>query len=391
MTDAAAEAQAPQPSRLTPKRRRAAIIILGGGAVVAAAAALGYWIHARSRESTDDAWIEGNIVTIAPRVGGTVAEVLVEDQQVVDAGAVLLKVDPADYEVALRKAEAEAADASATAAAARARGPITTAPATGQLAVARAGVAAAQREAEAAGARLADAKATHERTSADLERYRRLVAKDEISRQQFDAAVAADTSASAAIQTAEAGVSAAQDRVEQAKAQLAAAGSAPHQNDAAVARLQSAEAVDRKNDAAVEQAKLNLGYTTITAAIAGVVSRKSVQPGQVVQPGQPTMALVSLDHVWVVANFKEAQLRSMHPGQRATVYVDAFARRFSGHVEAIGGATAGKFSMLPPENASGNFVKVVQRLPVKIVLDDGQDPDHRLRPGMSVVPTVFLK
>ena len=269
--------------------------------------------------------------------------------------------------------------------------PITSAASGSQLAVAHAGVGAAERDAEAARARLADAKATREKTAADLERYQKLVAKDEVSRQQYDTALAADTSAAAAIQTAEAGVSSAQERVRGAQAQLLAAESAPHQNEAAAARLQSAEAVATKNEAVVEQAKLNLGYTTITAPTAGVVSRKTVQPGQVVQPGQPVMAIVSLEQVWVVANFKEGQLRSMRPGQRASVYVDAFGRRFSGHVDAIGGATAGKFSMLPPENASGNFVKVVQRLPVKIVLDAGQDPDHLLRPGMSVVPTVFVK
>ncbi|HEX4824247.1 MAG TPA: HlyD family secretion protein [Candidatus Polarisedimenticolaceae bacterium] len=380
-----------QPSALTPKRRRAAIAVIGGGALVAAIVGVAWWLHARTRESTDDAWIEGNIVTIAPRVGGTVQEVAVQDQQVVAADAVLVKIDRMDYEVALRRAEAEAADASGAAAAAQANVPITSATAGSQLAVAEAGVGAARRDAEAAGARLADAKATRAKTAADLERYRQLVAKDEVSRQQYDAAVAADTSAAATIQTAEAGVSSAQEKVRQAEAQLAAAESAPHQKEAAAAKLQSAEAVARKNDAAVEQAKLNLGYTTITAPLAGVVSRKTVQPGQVVQPGQPMMALVSLNQVWVVANFKEGQLRSMHPGQKASVYVDAYKRRFTGHVDAIGGATAGKFSMLPPENASGNFVKVVQRLPVKIVLDDGQDPDHRLRPGMSVVPTVFVK
>jgi len=357
---------APPQAGLTPARRRAATAILGGGALVAALAGLAFWLHARSRESTDDAWIEGNIVTIAARVGGTVREVLVEDQQVVPAGAVLMKIDPADYDVALRKAEAEAADATAAAAAARAAVPITAATSASQLAGATAGVAAARKDADAARAKLADAKATHERAAADLERYRQLVAKDEISRQQFDAAVAAE-------------------------AQLRAAETAPHQNDAATARLQAAEAAAGKNDAAVEQAKLNLGYTTVVAPVAGVVSRKTVQPGQVVQPGQPVMAVVSLEPVWVVANFKEGQLRSIRPGQEATVYVDAFARRYRGRVEAIGGATAGKFSMLPAENASGNFVKVVQRLPVKIVLDPGQDPEHRLRPGMSVVPTVLLR
>lgn len=391
MTEPAAESAAPQTAGLTPARRRVAIVVIGGGTIVAAIAGLGFWLHARTRESTDDAWIEGNIVTVASRVGGTVKDVLVEDQQIVQAGAVLMRIDAADYDVALRKAEAEAADATASAAAARAAVPITSANTASQLAVAKAGIAAAHQDADAAAARLLDANATHARAAADLERYRQLVAKDEISRQQFDAAVAAEASAAAAIATAQAGVAASHDRVAQAEAQLRAAETAPHQNDAAVARSQAADAAAGKNAAAVDQAKLNVGYTTITAPVAGVVSRKTVQPGQVIQAGQPVMALVSLDRVWVVANFKEGQLRSLRPGQKATVYVDAFGRRYNGHVDAIGGATAGKFSMLPPENASGNFVKVVQRLPVKIVLEDGQDPDHRLRPGMSVVPTVLLR
>jgi membrane fusion protein (multidrug efflux system) len=368
-----------------------AALVIGGGTIVVATAGLAFWIHARGRESTDDAQIEGNIVPIGLRVGGTVKDVPIDDNQVVEAGATLLRIDPADYEIALRKAEAEAADAAAAADAARATLPITETTTTSQLATARAGLAAARQDVGAAEARVAEAHAARDRASSDLARYTALVAKDEISKQQYDAAVNADAAARAGVEAAEAGLSAARSRVAQAEAQLRTAETAPHQVDATRARAESAEAVARKNASVVEQAKLNLGYTTVAAPVAGVVSRKSVQPGQVVQPGQQVMALVPLDRIWVVANFKESQLRSMRPGQEATVYVDAYRRSYRGRVESIGGATAGKFSMLPAENASGNFVKVVQRVPVKIVLDQGQDPDHLLRPGMSVVPTVVVR
>jgi membrane fusion protein (multidrug efflux system) len=374
-----------------PKRRRLAIALIGGGVAVGTIVAIAYGLHARTRESTDDAWIEGNIVTVSGRVGGTVQDVPVEDQQVVAPGAVLVKIDPADYEVALRRAEAEAADATAAARAARAGVPITAANAASQLEVAQAGVASARQDTEVAAARLADARANHDRAAADLARYEKLVAKDEISRQQYDAAVADETSAAAAVRTAEAGASAANDKVREAEARRRAAATGPQQNQVAEARSEAASATAGKNATAVEQAKLDLSYTTVTAPSGGIVSRKTVQPGQVIQPGQPLMALVSVERVWVVANFKEGQLRHIKPGQRASVYVDAFRQRYRGHVEAIGGATAGKFSMLPAENASGNFVKVVQRVPVKIVLDEGQDPEHRLRPGMSVVPTVRIR
>lgn len=376
---------------MSPARRRLGAMVIGGGTIVAVAVGLGFWLHGRSRESTDDAQIEGNIVPIGVRVGGTVKAVLVDDNQTVAAGDVLIRIDPSDYDVALRKAEAEAADARASAEAARAALPITATTTASQLATARAGVAAARQDVGAAEARLTEARAAQARAASDLTRYTALVAKDEVSKQQYDTAVNADAAARAAVEAAEAGLSASRSRVAQAEAQLRTAETAPHQVDASRARADSADAVARKNASAVEQATLNLGYTTVTAPAAGVVSRKSVQPGQIVQPGQQLMAIVPLDRIWVIANFKEGQLRSMRPGQEARVYVDAYRKTYRGHVESIGGATAGKFSMLPAENASGNFVKVVQRVPVKIVLDDGQDPDHLLRPGMSVVPTVVVR
>jgi membrane fusion protein (multidrug efflux system) len=315
----------------------------------------------------------------------------VDDNQQVQAGAVLVRIDPSDYEVAARRAEAELADARAGALAAKTAIPITETSTASQLAGARAAVAAAKQEADAAGARLTEAKANHVRAASDLARYRELVEKDEISRQQFDAAVAAETAARSSVEAAEAAVLSASSRVAQAEAQHRAAGTAAGQVEVSRARAAAAEAGAAKNQALLDQARLNLGYVEIRAPAAGIVSRKSVQPGQVIQGGQPLLALVPLERIWVVANYKESQLRRMRPGQPASVYVDAYARTYRGHVESIGGATAAKFSLLPPENATGNFVKVVQRVPVKIVLEKDQDPEHVLRPGMSVVPTVLTR
>jgi membrane fusion protein (multidrug efflux system) len=376
---------------LTPRRRRLAITVIGGGALVAAALGLTFWFYWSARVSTDDAQIEGNIVPIGTRVGGTVREVLVDDNQAVEAGAVLARIDPADYEVAVRRAEAELANARATASAARTSVPITSTTASSRLQTAQAALAAAKKNVDAATARLAEAQANQDRASADLARYRQLIEKDEISAQQFDTAVTSETAARATVDAARAALAAAGSQVARGEAEVRAAETGTEQVDVARARAEAAEAVAQKNEAALAQARLNLGYTTIAAPVAGIVSRKSVQPGQVIQAGQPLLALVPLDRIWVVANFKESQLRRMRPGQAAEVYVDAYARTYRGHVDSIGGATAAKFSLLPPENATGNFVKVVQRVPVKIVLEKDQDPDHLLRPGMSVVPTVVVR
>jgi len=215
--------------------------------------------------------------------------------------------------------------------------------------------------------------------------------RDEISRQRYDTAVTAEQQAAAAVDAARAAVSNALSQVAQARAKLDSAGTGPEQVSITRSRATSAEAEAARLRAALEQAKLNLQYTTIRAPVNGIVSKKSVEPGQVVQPGQPLLAIVNLDDLWVTANFKENQLRHMHPGQPATIYVDAYGRKYKGHVESIGGATGARFSVLPPENATGNYVKVVQRIPVKIVFEKGQDPDHLLRPGLSVVPTVMIK
>ena len=405
----------------TPKRR------LGGRgralavAALAAAAlvALAIW-HYSGRQSTDDAQIDGHITQISARVGGTIVSVTVKDNQYVQAGALIAQVDPRDYQVAVDRAKAELADAQAAAAAASTGVPIaqvstssTVETASGGLQEAQAAVEAAQGQVEAARAqlvaaeaRLREREATATKTARDVERLRPLLAKDEISQQQFDAAVAAADAARAAADaakseeaTARANIDVAAQRARQARgaatqaqANLRTARTAPEQLQ--VARSQAAGAAARVQEAAaaLAQAQLNFERATITAPGPGVVSRKQVEIGQVVQPGQPLLALVSLGDVWVTANYKETQLKNVRVGQRSVVEVDALGgREFRAHVDSIAGATGAKFSLLPPENATGNYVKVVQRVPVKIVFEAGQDPEHLLRPGMSVVPTIYTK
>ena len=389
--------------------------------VVIVIVAAGVWVWATSgKESTDDAQVDAHVTPIAARVGGTVLSAPVPDNQEVEAGTTLVQLDPRDYEVALEKARAELADAEAAAAAARANVPITSTTAAGRVSTARggvaqaeAGIAEAQQGVEAARARLTTAQARLRETEAnaakaakDVERFKALLAKDEIAQQQFDAAVAAaDASRAAAesarsqVQEAEAGIRVAESRVaqahaaeQQASSQLRSTQTAPEQLAATRARAAAAEAHVRQLQAAVKQAELNLEYATVKAPVKGILSRKSVEPGQVIQPGQPLMTVIPLDRVWITANFKETQLEDMRPGQRVKVEVDAYGgHEFNGKIESIAAATGARFSLLPPENATGNFVKVVQRVPVKIVLDAGQDAEHLLRPGMSVTPTVYTK
>jgi len=391
------------------------------GGVIVVAVVIGVWVWLSSgHESTDDAQIEGHVTQVAPRVGGTVLRVAVNDNQQVELGAVLVEIDPRDYQIALEKAKAELADAQATAAAAQSNVPITSATATGNIGTAQGSVEQARGAAEAsqkevdaaharattAAARQREAEANAIKAARDVERLRGLLAKDEVSQQQFDSAVAAADGAGADVDSArsqvaeaEAGIRVAESRLvasrggeQQAHAALQSAQTGPEQVTAVRARAASAEARVQQARAAMQQAEQNLQYATIRAPQAGIVSRKSVEAGQVIQAGQPLMAIIPLENVWVTANFKETQLTKMRAGQRATISVDAYGgKEYRGHVDSIAAATGARFSLLPPENATGNYVKVVQRVPVKIVLDPGQDPEHLLRPGLSVEPTVYTK
>ena len=405
-----------QVSFIRSARARAA----GGVIVLALIAVFAWTVVTAGRESTDDAQVDARISPVAARVSGTVVRVAVDDNQQVDAGTVLVELDQRDYQVAVDKARAELADAEAGALAAQSTVPITSTTAAsnvtsarGGMAQAAGGVSAAERELDAARARLTtaqarvrEAEANAAKAARDVERLRGLLAKDEISQQQFEATTAAAEAQKAAadsarsqVAEADAGIRVAESKLVQARAgeqqsqaELRTAQTGPSQIAATKARASSAEARVQQARATLAQAELNLQYATVKAPARGVVSKKSVNVGQVVQVGQPLMAIVQVDDVWITANFKETQLKDVRPGQRAAVTVDAYGgRRYSGKVDSIAGATGARFSLLPPENATGNFVKVVQRIPVKIVLDPGQDPEHLLRPGMSVVPTVYTK
>jgi membrane fusion protein (multidrug efflux system) len=390
------------------------------GAVVVLGLGAGAWVWSTSaRENTDDAQVDAHVTQIAARVSGTVTKVAVDDNQLVEAGALLVQLDPSDYQVAVDKARAELADAEASALAAQSSVPITSTTAASNVTTARGGitqaqssVAASEKEIEAAKARLVTAQARQREAEAnaaksarDVERLRGLLAKDEVSQQMFDATSATATAQKAGVDSArsqvaeaEAGIRVAESKLaqahageDQAHAEMQTAQTGPSQIAAIKAKAAQAEAHAQQARATLAQAELNLQYATVKAPVRGVVSKKGINAGQVVQGGQPLLAIVQIDDVWVTANFKETQLKDMRSGQRAEIAVDAYGRTYKGKVDSIAGATGARFSLLPPENATGNFVKVVQRVPVKIVLDPGQDPEHLLRPGMSVTPTVYLK
>ncbi|MCC7126662.1 MAG: HlyD family secretion protein [Acidobacteria bacterium] len=393
-------------------------IVIGVAAVAAITGGI-MWMNA-GHESTDDAQVEGRITQIAARVGGPILDLKVTDNQYVEKGTVLAVIDPREYQVAVDRAEAELADAQANALAAGTNVPIATVAtssdlrtAGGSVEEARAGVTVADRQVDAARAQLTAAEARVReqqaaitRTTRDVERLKPLVAKEEVAQQQFDSAVAAADAAKAAgeaaqsdVESARAAVAVAEQRALQARASstradaaLASARTAPEQLRVSRARAAAADARVKQAAAVLAQAQLNLERTTIIAPSAGIIGKRSIELGQQIQPGQPLFALVTRDDVWVVANFKETQLADMRPGQIADIEVDALGgRSFTGKIDSIGAATGARFSLLPPENATGNYVKVVQRVPVKIVLDPGQDPEHQLRPGLSVVPTVHTK
>jgi membrane fusion protein (multidrug efflux system) len=394
--------------------------LIAGAVVVALVVAYFGWRYIFPRESTDDAQVAGHVSPVAARVGGTIKAIHVVDNQVVKAGDVLVEIDPRDYELALAKAKADLAAAEARSRVARTGVPVTSTTAKSELRSAEAGsgnaeaaLKAADREVDAGQAKVASAKAHLEEVMAtatkaqqDLDRLKPLAAKQEIPTQQLDAATAAATSAKATVNSAQAAVNEAEANLNvseahrdqasgaltQAQAQAKAASTAPQQIAVTEAQAAGADAEVLQAQAAVEMATLNLERATVRAPADGLVSRKSIELGQVIQPGQSLMSITTLNDVWIVANFKETQLDGMHPGQRAEIEVDAYgSQTFTGKVDSISAATGSTFSLLPPENATGNFVKVVQRVPVKILLEGPADPNAQLRPGMSVTATVYLR
>ena len=387
-------------------KRIARAKILGPIAVLllAALAALAYHSYA-GWESTDDAQIDGYINPISSRVSGYITNVYVDDNQYVKAGTLLAQIDPKDYEVAVASAQATLANDQATADASQVNVPVISVNTSSQLvsaeadvANARAGISASEQQLAAAEAAVRQAEANSAKAQDDVKRYKQLVDKQEIPEQLYVQAVQTSNGAAAAVQGTLANVQAAQDAIRQAQSRLAQASASvesaqtgPQQVRIQHSRAVAAAATAQKSKSAVEQALLNLSYTRIAAPVDGIVAKRSAQPGQYVSPGQQLMAVVPLDDIWVTANFKETQLQSMRPGNPVKIHVDAYGRAYTGHVESIAGGTGAVFSLLPPENATGNYVKVVQRMPVRIRLDQGQDPDRRLRPGMSVVPDVNVK
>ena len=383
-------------------KNRTLVLVLVALAVVAGGAWL--WHYFSGYESTDDAQVDVHIAPVSSRISGYVIKVNVDDNRYVEKGTVLVEIDPKDYQVAVDKAKADLANAEANAQSLNINVPITSVNTSSQLTFsasdvdsANAGIIAVEKQLVAARAQVDQVEANDVKAQDDLKRYKQLVEKQNVSEQTYDQALAAAKASTASVAAAHANEAAAQQAVQQAKSRLAeaeanhrAAQTGPQQVASTRARALSAVADVQQKRAALEQAELNLGYTKVVAPVSGEVN-KTVVVGLNVQPGQVLLNVVPLDEVWITANFKETQLRHMKPGQKVEFSVDSSGRRYKGHVDSIAGATGPLFSALPPENATGNYVKVVQRIPVKIVLDPGENRDRALRPGMSVEPKVYLR
>jgi membrane fusion protein (multidrug efflux system) len=383
-------------------------IIIAVVAVIAIAAGLWYW-NSLKYEDTDDAQVDGDLYAVSARVAGQVTHVDVQEEQVVHAGDPIAEVDPRDFEVALEQAQAALANAKAEALQANVNVPITSTNVSTQVTTSgqdvlgsEAQVQQSQSQVSAAESRVQQAEATALKSKIDVDRYTPLVAKDVISKQQFDQAVATAAADQAALDEARRNVRAAQDLVNIQQQRLAVSRSqqvqnlktAPEQVQVQQARAAAAVASVQQAQARVDQAQLNLSYTKIVAPIDGIVSKKNVDAGVNLSVGQDLLTIVPLDDLWVTANFKETQLDKMKPGQPVEIKVDALGgRKFQGYVQQIGGATGSRLSLFPPENATGNYVKVVQRIPVRVNFKDLKDEnsDHLLRPGMSVTPVVTVK
>jgi membrane fusion protein (multidrug efflux system) len=390
------------------KKSRRKLIIIAVVVLLAIGAALFYW-HSTFTEDTDDAQVDGDLYQVSARVAGQVIKVYVQDNQAVKAGDLIAEVDPKDYQVALEQAQANLSSAEAAAIQANVNVPITSITSTTSISTtssdalgAQSAVAQSQKQVAAANARVDQAKANAIKSDLDVERYKPLVEKDVISKQQFDAAVASAAANRAAVLEAEATLIGQQEAVRQAQQKLLqsrstaveASKNGPSQVKAQQAKAQAALADVKQAQARVDQAKLNLSYTKITAPTTGIVNKKNVQVGANLSVGQDLLTIVPLTDLWVTANFKETQLDKMHTGQKVTIEVDALGgRKFHGEVKQIGGATGSRLSLFPPENATGNYVKVVQRIPVRINFTNLEEDnkDLSLRPGFSVTPIVSVK
>jgi membrane fusion protein, multidrug efflux system len=406
-----------EPPVAAPRRSPVRFIVFGM-VVLALVVGTGAWFHFRDRVSSDDAQVDAHITAVAPKISGNVLEVLVLDNQPVKAGDVLVRIDPRDYQARVDIARSALLQAESQLHTAQTVVPLTNdttqsgaSGATAQLADAMAELdrsRLAYEQANSSDIAVSEAKvrtrqANNERAQADLARMKPLLDKAEISRLQYDAYQASARVAESELRTAQeelasvqqnagikkAAIAAAQSRVSVAQAQVEASLANRKQVDVRRAETGTAAAGVEAARANLANAELQLSYTTLAAPVSGVVTRKSVEPGQIVQPGQSLMTIIPLQDVWVTANFKETQLATVHPGQRAEIKVDMYDRSVVGHVDSIAGATGSRLSLLPPENATGNFVKVVQRIPVKILID--QTNGLTLRPGMNVDATIFTR
>jgi membrane fusion protein, multidrug efflux system len=402
------EPPAPRPKRsagATMKDYRKALLI--AALIVLLVAFTAGWVYLSSYESTDDAQVDGHLHAISARISGTILSVNpdVQDSHFVKAGTVLAEIDPADFQAERDRAQAEYDRLQASSVAAEKDIAVTSSGSNGRLDLARAAIneaddsVASERAAlQAAEARLAGAEANFNRAEADRQRYEKLLAKHEISQSEYDRVATEASTDREAVSAGRAETLAAQKRIAQAqsrlaerKADLLSAGSAPQQIASSRAKAAAAVSDAARARAQLTTAQLNLGYTKIIAPVSGIIGRKTVEAGQRVQPGQQLLTIIPVDDLWITANFKETQLQKMKPGQAVTIRADASGRDYRGHIDSLGGATGSRFSLLPPENATGNYVKVVQRVPVRIVLEQGENDDHRLRPGMSVEPKVRLR
>ena len=398
--DSPANASTARDERPTSSRN----LLIGVIALVIVVAGIFVWRYLGGYESTDDAQVDVHLYPVSSRVAGYVTKVNVDDNQYVQKGAVLVEIDPKDFELAVEQANASLASAEAIAQSMNITVPIMSVDASSRLKLttsgvedAGAGIIAAEKQLAAAHAQLEQAEANDAKAQDDARRYKMLVDKQEVSAQVYDQATAASRASAAAVAAARENEAAAQQAVLQARSRLGeseanrqSAETGPQQVSSTRARARAAIADVQQKRAAFEQAELNLRYTQILAPVSGAVHKTAVV-GMNVTPGQELLTVVPLDEVWITANFKETQLRNMKVGQKAEIHADASGRTFHGHVDSIAGATGPLFSLLPPENATGNYVKIVQRVPVKIVLEPGQNDDHQLRPGMNVVPDVYIR
>jgi len=387
-----------------PRRRSRKLWIVLGSVLVLIVGGVLLGRYFSGFESTDDAQVDVHLYPVSARIAGYIQKVDVDDNQWVDAGSTLVEIDAKDYEVALQKAQATLDTSEAIAKSSSIDVPISSVDTSSQLKStssdirnAQAAIEAAEKQAIAAHAHVLEAQAENVKAQDDVTRYHLLLAKEEVPKQIYDHAYAAAATDVAAIAAAEADEAAAEQAVQEAHSRLTEAEAhyedaqaGPQRVAATRAKALSAIADVKQKRAAVDQAELNLGYTRILAPVTGEVTKKVVV-GLNVDPGEQLLTVVPLDQVWVTANFKETQLKHMRVGQKASVELDSNGRTYNGHVDSIAGATGPIFSLLPPENATGNYVKIVQRVPVKIVLEPGENRDHQLRPGMNVEAKVYLR